>query len=283
MNLKRKITLAVGVMLSSRLWSAEFYVSPQGSDANDGSPTQPFATLERARDAMRAAKKSGGDTVWIHGGNFALPKTLELTAADSGVMYRSVAGETVRLSGGRAVTPADFKPVTDAATLARIAGTARGKIVELDLAALGIQHRRPYPDVFNDNGSLIELYFNGVRMPLSRFPNRGYMTMKRVLDNAGGITNQNWGGANWETVAPGSAGGKFEYREEFAAQHASWQKVLDRGVWLKATGAFRGRTRRFASRRLMSPTKPSRLRNRFPAASAANTSVPPAAARKNTG
>ena len=68
----------------------------------------------------------------------------------------------------------------------------------------------------------MELYFNGVRMPLSRFPNRGYMTMKRVLNNAGGITNQNWDGANWEKVAPGSAGGTFEFREEFAAQHASW-------------------------------------------------------------
>lgn len=99
MNLKRRAILAIGVMLSSQLWSAEFYVSPQGDDTNDGSPAKPFATLERARDAMRAAKKSGGDTVWIHGGNFALPKTLELTATDSDVVYRSVAGETVRLSG----------------------------------------------------------------------------------------------------------------------------------------------------------------------------------------
>lgn len=233
MTIKRNTILAVGAMLSSQLWSAEFYVSPQGSDANDGSSAKPFVTLERARDAMRDTIKSSGDTVWIHGGNFALPKTLELTAADSGVMYRSVAGETVWLSGGRAVAAAEFKPVTDAATLERIAGTARGKIVELDLAAFGIQHRRPYPDVFNDNGSLIELYFNGARMPLSRFPNRGYMTMKRVLDNAGGITNQNWSSANWEKVTPGSVGGTFEYRDEFSAQHALWEKVLERGVWLK--------------------------------------------------
>jgi len=54
-----------------------------------------------------------------------------------------------------------------------------------------------------------------------------------VLNNAGGITNQNWSGANWEKVALGSAGGTFEYRDEFAAQHAIWQKVLERGVWLK--------------------------------------------------
>src|ERR1017187_3332721 len=103
MNFLNKALLAAGLMLSSRLWAADFHVSPQGSDANDGSPAKPFATLERARDAMRATKKSDGDTVWIHGGNFALLKTLELTAADSGVVYRSVAGETVRLSGGRAV------------------------------------------------------------------------------------------------------------------------------------------------------------------------------------
>jgi hypothetical protein len=36
MNLKRRAILAIGVMLSSQLWSAEFYVSPQGDDTNDG-------------------------------------------------------------------------------------------------------------------------------------------------------------------------------------------------------------------------------------------------------
>jgi Right handed beta helix region len=233
MKIGKSYFVLVGWLASQCVWATDFYVRPQGSDANDGSPAKPFATLERARDALRGAKKSGGDTVWLGGGDYALLKSFELTAADSGTVYRSVAGETVRLSGGRAVAAVDFKPVTDAVTLSRIAEPVREKILELDLAPLGIWHRQAYPDTFTDSGNLIELYFNGARMPLARFPNAGYMTMKRVLHNAGGITNLNWRDANWEKVAPGSDGGTFEYRAEFAAPHAGWAKVLDRGVWLK--------------------------------------------------
>ncbi|MBQ7814910.1 MAG: hypothetical protein IJ387_10520, partial [Thermoguttaceae bacterium] len=32
----------------------EFFVSPNGNDANAGTENAPFATLERARDAVRA-------------------------------------------------------------------------------------------------------------------------------------------------------------------------------------------------------------------------------------
>jgi hypothetical protein len=34
----------------------EFFISPNGNDQNSGSKMQPFASLERARDAIREAK-----------------------------------------------------------------------------------------------------------------------------------------------------------------------------------------------------------------------------------
>ncbi|MBQ8080221.1 MAG: hypothetical protein IJ236_09740 [Oscillospiraceae bacterium] len=43
-----------------------FYVSPDGSDAGDGSAEAPFRTLEAARDAVRGA--GGNVTVYLHGG-----------------------------------------------------------------------------------------------------------------------------------------------------------------------------------------------------------------------
>src|SRR5438270_12310960 len=68
---------------------ADFYVSPSGSDAGAGTISSPFATLEKARDAIRAAKPSGSEpgravTVWLRGGDFVRTNTLTLSALDSG-------------------------------------------------------------------------------------------------------------------------------------------------------------------------------------------------------
>src|ERR1041385_2289153 len=47
---------------------ADFYVAPGGSDAGAGTIASPFATLEKARDTLRAAKQAGpatGGTVTV--------------------------------------------------------------------------------------------------------------------------------------------------------------------------------------------------------------------------
>src|SRR5580765_3675836 len=91
--------------------TADLFVSPTGSDANPGSKAKPFATLERAREAVRELKRAGkvnkaGLTVWLRGGDFLRTNALELTAADSGapgrpVVWRAYGDERVRLLGGR--------------------------------------------------------------------------------------------------------------------------------------------------------------------------------------
>ena len=227
-------SMIVSMLTAVSAGAAEFHVATTGSDANPGTAEQPFATLERARDAVRATPPVAGATVWLHAGTYFLASAFELNGADSGTVYRSVEGAAVRLSGGRQIAATDFQPVTDTATLVRLAPAARGKIVVLDLKALGVRHCQSYADTFTDNGGLVELYFNGRRLPLSRFPNQDYMTMKRILDNAGGPTNRDWRThTDWHKVTASGTGGTFEYREEFTAQHARWRNVLDRGVWLK--------------------------------------------------
>ena len=210
-----RLPFAALLLLTARLAApaADFYVAPGGNDAHPGTADQPFATLAHARDAARAVP--GTNTLWLAAGDYELADSLEFGPADSGLTVRSLPQATVRLSGGRALTAADFHPVTDPALRARLAPAALGKVLELDLAALGIRHRQAYPDVFNDSGNLLELYFNGHRMPLARFPNKGYMTMKRVLSNAGGITNRDWNAANWEKVNPNGPGGIFEFRDAY--------------------------------------------------------------------
>ena len=202
-----------------------------------------MATLEHARDLAREARLKNpqeGVTVWIGGGNYYLSRPFELVEKDSGTaiaptIYRAVAGETPRLVAARKVVATDFKVVTDPQVLERIQKEARGKVYELDLAEMKVTHIRPYPDVFSDTGGMVDLYFGGTRMPLSRFPNQGFMTIKRVVDNAGGITSKQWdgNGVNWEVGKGLKNGGTFEYREEFYAKMELWKKVLDHGVWFK--------------------------------------------------
>ena len=214
------------VLAASAASGAEFHVSPQGSDAGLGTEAKPFATLERARDAVRALQKAGplptgGTTIWVQPGTYSRSQTLELTAPDSGtaqapVRYRARPGGEVRLHAGRLLPSADFKPVTEPGTLARLEAAARGNVVQLDLGALGLKSIGPFPKVFNDGGGLCDLFYNDQRMPLSRWPNDGFVTMGKVLDKG------DWSkGANRH-------GGKFIAREDRVAR---WR--VERGVWLE--------------------------------------------------
>lgn len=95
----------------------EFFISPEGSDANSGlqaepgTPDGPFRTLERARDAVRSWRAEGGDgTVFVtlRGGRYELDCPFVLTPDDSGtpdapVVYRAYAGEQPTLSGARRI------------------------------------------------------------------------------------------------------------------------------------------------------------------------------------
>lgn len=206
--------------------AAEFHVSPQGIDSASGNRTAPFATLEKARDAVRESRKKNpaeASTVWLSGGDYFLKSPLELGSEDSGTasapaIWRAVEGATPRLVPSRKLAATDFKPVTDPATTARVAEEAQGKMVALDLRFLGVKHSKAYPDVFGGNGDLLDLFIDGNRQSLSRFPNQGYMTMKQVLANGS---------------AKNGEPGIFEYREEFYGAHARWAKALDHGVWLK--------------------------------------------------
>ena len=177
--------------------SIQLYVSPSGNDSwngknatvsgNDG----PFATIERAREEVRKLKRKsvpkGGIAVNISGGIYSLEKSLELNAEDGGtegspVIYKAYKDEDVRLIGGKKLTSADIKPVTNPSMLARINPLAKGKIVQFDTKALGINHTNIFPDNFSDGGGIFELFFDGKRLPLSRWPDEGYTTMKEVVN-----------------------------------------------------------------------------------------------------
>ncbi len=134
--------------------AGEFYVAPAGDDANPGTKDRPFATITRARDAVRQAKLklkvSEPMNVFVRGGTYYLKQPLVFGPKDSGtaeapVTYTAHENEKVVLSGGRVVT--GWK-------------TYRDKIRQCDLKALGL-----------DKADFKQLFHNGRRQPLARVPN----------------------------------------------------------------------------------------------------------------
>jgi hypothetical protein len=48
----------------------EFYVAVDGHDSSSGTMEAPFATIDRARIAVREVRKNTPVTVWVRGGTY---------------------------------------------------------------------------------------------------------------------------------------------------------------------------------------------------------------------
>lgn len=208
-------------------WAGDIYVSPAGSDSWPGTAEQPASSLHRAAELVREIRRenpSQSVTVWIAEGDYLQGQPLVLGPEDSGtaqapVVWRAMENARPRLLGARKLTAGDFHPITDPATLARLAPDAVNHVLEADAVALGLENLGPYPDVFTDTGGILSLFTAEDRLPLSRFPNRGFMTIRKIHFNAGGATDGNWNGAAWHILEDHPTGGIFEYRDEFAEKH----------------------------------------------------------------
>jgi hypothetical protein len=163
--------------------AAEFWISTSGNDMNQGTKSKPFATLEKARDAVRQSKEQGSAqkpvTVWLRKGDYLRTNTLELSTADSAtaqspIVWRAFEHEPVRLLGGRLLT--GFTPVTNPIVLARFDKNARNHVVQLNLRDLGLSNFGELKSRGFGRTSApahCELFCNQKPMILARWPNEG--------------------------------------------------------------------------------------------------------------
>ena len=71
--------------------AADFYIAPNGNDSNPGTQAAPFATLAKARDAVRkkvASGLTGSVLVLIHAGIYQQTETVTFGPEDSGTPQR---------------------------------------------------------------------------------------------------------------------------------------------------------------------------------------------------
>ena len=178
--MNRKLTFLAATMslwLAGLVYGADFYVSPQGDDANPGTVEKPLKTLKRAQNAVRALKAAsqgkasiGPVTVWLRGGRYELPETFVLGPEDSGqqgepIVYRAYAKESPVLSGGRTIT--GWKKV-------------EGDLPGLPDAANGKVWVASVPDARDGKWGFRQLWANGQRLTRARWPNNVVQAVKEV-------------------------------------------------------------------------------------------------------
>ncbi len=144
----------------------DFFVSPEGNDANPGSYEKPFKTITRARDALRQVIAAGLDadkTVYIRKGRYVIARPIEFTPADSGterfsITYRGFPGEKVVIDGSKKIT---------------------GWKLDKDRNAFYTD----IPDVKAGRWNFRQLYKDGNLVELTRLPQEGYFRKEKAIDN----------------------------------------------------------------------------------------------------
>ena len=184
--------------------NVDFYVNPGGNDHWNGKAPResgdngPFATLTRAREAVRDLKRQDGLArpiiVEVGAGRYKLPETWLFTPEDSGtemapIIYRAAKGASPVISGGRAVK--NWQVGADGRWTAQVAGLLKGI----------------YPQ---------QMTVNGERRYRSRLPKEG-------LYRIAGLAGAKASGPLEELWASGSS--KFEYRK--GDIDPSWRNLSD--------------------------------------------------------
>lgn len=204
---------------------ARFHVAPGGRDDGPGTRGKPFATLERARQAVRELKAAGPLAqpvqVCVHGGTYPLTQPLVFGPEDSGteqapVVYAAAPGETPVLSGGVPLT----------------GWRQQGKFLVTTVP--GVKEGKLY---------FKSLFINGRRAVRAREPDGGFYRIRGVLEPEAAVVDRQknrridinrqgfvFGGDDikpWPDVA-----------DAVVVRYAAWETSLN---WIKSVDADRRR------------------------------------------
>ena len=140
----------------------DIYVSPSGNDVNPGTKQLPVASIEKAKAMAYDALENDSDesvTVWLSGGVYSVVKPLSFEPISVknktiSLIFKAFSGESPVISGGINLT--SWKKNSD-----------------------GFWETN-FPDNFRTDKFPRELFINQQRAIRARFPNKGYLHVKKV-------------------------------------------------------------------------------------------------------
>ncbi len=150
------------VFLTFSITAQEIYVAPTGSDSNKGTKKLPLKTISAAHKMAVALLENGREaevTVWLDGGTYPITEPLEFTPLNSerqdlSLVFKAQKGEFPVISGGVEIT--SWSKNADGLWEA-----------SLPVALKGMENFR-------------ELFISGKRAMRARFPNEGYLHVKKA-------------------------------------------------------------------------------------------------------
>jgi hypothetical protein len=232
------IRTRVRTQLSLPAWpkpGLTLHVSPRGNDAANGSAQHPFASLERARDEIRAWRRTGplprgGVEILVHGGEYSVSQTFSLSEGDSGteltpILFRAAGSEKPLFRGGTLLT--GWRPLADADGYPQLPAESRAKVWVMELRGCGVTNLLPLKlgGFASGNGfhthPAHELFFNGQAMSLAHGPNKDFLRISQVAEKDGtkGYDRE------------GSKTGKFYYQGDRPRRWVGEPDLMLYGYW----------------------------------------------------
>ncbi|MGN0528618.1 MAG: right-handed parallel beta-helix repeat-containing protein [Eubacterium sp.] len=221
--------LSVPQKQSRQAMQGDIFVSPKGDDKNSGDEKSPVKTVEKALELARKLNKKT-KVISFAGGEYQL-SSLTLTEKDSNTVF--YAGEQAVFNGGVTLDTADFVQYKDNIKMLDLKkyGVTKEKIDRV--RAFGQYNQA---EKYGEEGSLYcELFCDGERMTLARYPNQGDEDLKtgEIIDNGDSKETYTKDGTqqnpDWEDMK-NPRGGTFGADKALTDRMKTWKNSND--IWL---------------------------------------------------
>ena len=188
------------------------YVSPGGDDAGPGTRRHPWKTLGHA---VQAAGEAGTPVkIILEDGEYLLTETIFAKGLKD-VSIVAAKGAAPVLAGD--VWLRGWEKASDAGILDRLPESSRGKVWKASLEEAGVGE---VGEIIGDTNR-VDLYFDGRRQQLARWPNAGNAFAGRVIGHTPTL-HDHWHGFNE---------GVFEYLEDNVSKWADEPDAYAHGYW----------------------------------------------------
>lgn len=184
----------------------KIYVAVDGDDSGTGTLSNPLETMEKALERVNELKNrypNSSFVIYFREGTYRITSRVILENklnGDNILKFKAYNDEEVVFSGAKEIDITAVNKLSDNAVISKIRNYKDGNVYSVNLADVGIAAEDVgelfYFGEYSDSNPVIpavdmnsEFYINNTRMIPARYPNSGYITGYRVLDEGGDDDN----------------------------------------------------------------------------------------------